>query len=112
MCKLANQLTCITHITKWILDETQVICPIVEPLWHNIDIERQECVCTFLPPNEQGNSKKEKWADDHIKFIAENEDDPYFLAVYADSSLKNKDRQQQTGYAVVGYHLGRTTFKI
>ena len=66
----------------------------------------------FLPPNEQGNSKKEKWADDHIKFIAENEDDPYFLAVYTDSSLKNKDGQQQTGYGVISYHLGRTTFEM
>ena len=66
----------------------------------------------FLPPNEQGNSKKGKWADNHIEFIAENKDDPYFLAVYADRSLKNKDGCQQTGYGAVGYHLGRTAFKM
>ena len=42
-------------------------------------------------PNQQGESAKEKWTDDHNEFIAENEDNPEFIAVYADGSLTKRN---------------------
>ena len=59
--------------------------------WHESDIDNQECVITFLLPNQQGESAKEKWTDDHNELIAENEDNPEFIAVYADSSLTKRN---------------------
>ncbi len=59
--------------------------------WHDADLGRVERVRTFLPTNIQGKSDKEQWTNDHIEFIAENEDNPQFLAIYTDGSLTHKD---------------------
>ena len=67
-------------------------------------------VVTFLPPNHQGESVKEQWTDDHIEFIAENENNPEFLAIYADGSLTKKEGRRLTKYGVVGYYLGEVAF--
>ena len=39
----------------------------------------------------QGESAKKQWSEDHIEFMAENENNPEFLAVYMDGSLMKKD---------------------
>ena len=61
--------------------------------WHESDMDNQERVVTFLPPNQQGESAKEEWTDDHNEFIAENEDNPEFIAMYADGSLTKRNRR-------------------
>ena len=69
------------------------ICPLAMAPWHDADPHNQECICTFLPPNQQGESVKDIWTDDHIEFIVENEENPNFLTVYTDGSLtKNNGR--------------------
>src|SRR5258708_12470111 len=79
--------------------------------WHESDIDNQEHVITFLPPNQQGESAKEKWTDDHNKFIAENEDNPEFITMYADGSLTKRNGRQQTSYGVARYYMGNKVFK-
>ena len=79
--------------------------------WHDADLDTAEQVCTFLPPSIQGESVKDQWSDDHTEFIAENEENPEFLAIYADRSLTKKDSKWYTGYRAIGYHLGKIVFE-
>src|SRR5258708_10921288 len=65
---------------------------------------------TVRPPNHQGESAKEQWTDNHIKFIAENENNPESLNIYADGSITKKEGRHLTGYSVVGYYLGEVAF--
>src|SRR6266436_3582488 len=53
----------------------------------------------------------EKWTDDHNKFIAENEDNPEFITMYADGSLTKRNGRQQTSYGVARYYMGNKVFK-
>ena len=85
--------------------------PLPWPPWHESDMDNQEHVVTFLPPNQQGESAKEEWTDDHNEFIAENEDNPKFITMYADGSLTKRNRRQQTGYGVARYYMGNKVFK-
>src|SRR5260221_11924591 len=64
----------------------------------------------FLPPNQQGESVKKQWMNDHSKFIAENEDNPEFLTIYMDSLLTKKNGRCHTGFGAVGYYLGSVVF--
>ncbi len=66
----------------------------------------------FLPPNQQGESVKKQWTNDHTKFIAENEDNPEFLAIYMDGSLTKKNGRCLTRFGVMGYCLGRVAFTM
>ena len=83
--------TCISQITQQIQENTERTHPLATAPWHDEDLDTAECVCTFLPPNLQGESAKEQWTDDHIEFITENEENPDFLAIYVDGSLMKKD---------------------
>ena len=84
---------CISHIAEQTQENTERIHPLAMAPWHDTDPHNQECICTFLPPNQQGESVKDIWTDDHIEFIVENKENPNFLAVYADGSLtKNNGR--------------------
>ena len=104
--------TCISQITQQIQENTERTCPLATTPWHDEDLDTTECVCTFLPPNLQGESAKEQWTNDDIKFITENEENPDFLAIYADGSLVKKDGKRLTGYGAISYYLGKTIFKI
>ncbi len=85
--------------------------PLATTPWHDADPDTTVCVHTFLPPNTQGKSAKDLWADNHTELIAENKDNPNFITIYADGSLTKKDGKQYTGYGVAGYYLGRVVFE-
>ncbi len=88
------------------------IWPLATAPWHDASLDSMECVITFLPPNQQGESSKRQWTDDHIEFLAENKENPEFLAIYADGSLTKKDSRCLTGYGAVGYYLGEIAFTM
>jgi hypothetical protein len=58
-----------------------------------------------------GESHKRTWTDDHLEFINEIEDDPEYLYVYTDGSLREAEGKRSAGYGVVGYAIHGATGK-
>ena len=85
--------TCIACISECIQPNTERIHPLATTPWHDAELDKQECVQTFLLTNMQGESAKKQWSEDHIELMAENEDNLEFLVVYMDGSLMKKDRK-------------------
>ncbi len=82
--------TCITRISKRILEHTEHTKPHPKPPWRITEINIPENIQIFLPTNTPGQSSKEEWTNNHIKFMTEIEDDDQYLIIYSDSSLMDK----------------------
>ena len=103
--------TCITHISKHILDGTERISLNAEPPQRISELEIPDRVKIFTPPTTPGVSVKEQWRDDHINFVTELEDNDDFLFVYSDGSLMEQGGRRRTGYGLVGYNKGEIVFE-
>src|SRR5260370_40049440 len=103
--------TCITQISKRILEETEWITPNVEPPWRPLEVDFEDRVRLFTPKNLPGESAKEDSTNSHIKIITEEEDSYKTLFVYSDISLSEKKGRRYTGFGVMGYNQGRKVFK-
>ncbi len=104
-------MTCITRISKRILQETEHIKPHPEPPWRLMEINIPDNVQIFLPTNTPSQSSKEEWTDNHIKFTTEIEDNDHCLIIYSDGSLMGKNGRRRSGYGVVGYIQGHEVFR-
>src|SRR5258708_1615235 len=47
-----------------------------------------------------GNSFKDQWKDNHLNFMAENDDNPDFLFVYSDGLLTEQRGRRRTGFGL------------
>ncbi len=103
--------TCITHISKWILEETEHTFPNAEPPWRLSEVNLHDRVILFTPENRPGESIKEEWANTHLEFTTEEEGNEDILFVYSDGSLSEQEGRRCTGYGVVGYNQGRKVFE-
>ena len=103
--------TCITCISKHILDGTERISPNAKPPWRISELEILDRVKIFTLPTTPGVSVKEQWRDDHINFVTELEDNNDFLFIYSDRSLMEQGGRRRTGYSLVGYNKGEIVFK-
>src|SRR5260370_22255476 len=79
--------TCITHISKRIIQDTETITPNAEPPWWLSKEDLLDRVKIFTPGNCAGMSVKEEWANAHIELVTELEEHLKHLLVYSDSSL-------------------------
>ena len=103
--------TCITRISNQILKDMKCITPHTEPPWRTSEIDIPDCVQIFTPPTEPGNSFKDQWKDDHLNFMAENDDNPNFLFIYSDSLLTEQRGRRRTGFGLIGYIKGHKVFE-
>jgi len=54
---------------------------------------------------------KEEWADVHLEFMTEEEENKDVLLVYSDGSLSERKGKQTAGFRVIGYNQGRKVFE-
>src|SRR5258708_16799316 len=104
-------MTCITRISKRILENTEHTKPHPEPPWRLTEIDIPDNIQVFLLTNTPGQSSKEEWTNKHIEFMTEIEDNDHYLIVYSDGSLTNNDSRRRSGYGVVGYAQGHKVFR-
>ncbi|KAF8341235.1 uncharacterized protein EI90DRAFT_3116377 [Cantharellus anzutake] len=67
--------TCITRIVQHIIPGMERIRPLLESPWDASAHDITDRIQLFTPPDDPGNSFKQEWADDHMNFVAECEDD-------------------------------------
>src|SRR6266436_2617339 len=103
--------TCITQVSKHILDETECITPNAKPPWRPSEVDLDDRVKIFIPANLAGELVKEEWVNAHMELMAEEEDNNDILFVYSDSSLSEKGGRRTSGYGVVGYCQGKKVFE-
>src|SRR5260221_2611628 len=103
--------TCITRVSKQILDETECITLNAKPPWRPSEADLDNRVKIFIPANLAGESVKEEWANAHMELMAEEEDNNDILFVYSDGSLSEKGGRCTSGYRVVGYCQGKKVFE-
>ena len=72
------------------LEETERISPNTEPPWRPSKIDLDNRVKIFIPTNLSGKSVKEDWANTHLEFTTEEEENKDFLTVYSDGSLSER----------------------
>ncbi len=66
--------TCITQVSKRILEETEHIIPNAEPPWRPSEVNFNDRVKLFIPENLSRKSIKEEWANAHMELVTEEED--------------------------------------
>ncbi len=103
--------TCITQVSKHILDETECITPNAEPPWRPSEVDLDDRVKIFIPANLAGELVKEEWVNAHMELMAEEEDNNNILFIYSDGSLSEKGGRRSSGYGVVGYCQGKKVFE-
>ncbi len=103
--------TCITRTSKCILEDTECVIPHAEPPWRTSDLDIPDYVQVFTPPTEPRKTFKDTWKDNHINFVAENDENPEFLFVYSDGSLTEQKGRRRTGYGIVAYNKGQKVFE-
>src|SRR5260370_5564117 len=103
--------TCITRISKRIIQDTETIAPNTEPPWWLSKEDLLDRVKIFTPGNCTGMSVKEEWANAHIELAMELEEHLKHLLVYSDGLLSEKNGMRHTGLGLVGYHSGARVFK-
>ncbi len=54
---------------------------------------------------------KEEWADAHLEYITEEEENKDILFVYSDGSLTEQKGRRHTRYGVIGYNQGKKVFE-
>ena len=104
-------MTCITQVSKRIIEETEHIIPHAEPPWRPSEIDFNDRVRIFTPKNTPGKSLKEDWMNDHIELTMEEEDSHKTLFIYSDGSLLEKKGRRYSGFGVIGYNQGRKVFE-
>src|SRR5258708_9329310 len=92
----AKFTTCITRVSKRILEETDRIMLNAEPPWRPSEVDLDDRVKLIIPENLSGKSVKKEWTDAHLELVTEEEDNKDILFVYSDGSLsasKGKEHQ-------------------
>ncbi len=103
--------TCITQVSKRIIEETKCTHPNAEPPWRPSEIDFEDRVQIYTLGNLAGESVKKVWANNHMELVMEEEDNRDILFIYSDSSLLEKNRRRHTGFGIVGYCQGRRVFE-
>src|SRR5260370_6050789 len=104
-------MTCITCVSKRMLENTERIFPHTEPPWRLSEVNFNDRIKLFILENTPGKSIKEDWADAHMELITEEEDNPNILFVYSDGSLTEEKGIRRSGFGAIGYNQGRKVFE-
>ena len=60
--------TCITRVSRQMLDHTECMEPHPEMPWRLTELDIPNNIQVFIPVSNPGESKKEEWTNNHIEF--------------------------------------------
>ena len=83
-------MTCITRISKQMLENMEWIFPHAELPWRPSEVDFNDRIKLFILENTPSKSIKEDWADAHMELVMEEEDNPNILFIYSDGPLKRR----------------------